>query len=60
MFTWIRKRKVPPSKAQEEFVRILVKRYSSGNISLNMGRYITESMIQERKKTISKIRFALK
>ncbi len=44
-------------KRIEEFTRFLVRKYSSGNISLRMGRYITKKEAQKRKETVLQYKF---
>ena len=47
-----------PRIDKEAIIKKYISRFSSGNISLQFGNYITQEVIKRKKETILKYRFA--
>lgn len=48
---------MPKSDSGMEIAKKLVQRYSRGNLNLKLGRYVTSSQLDDRKKKLSKHSF---
>lgn len=60
MFTFFRNifRKAKPREQElERFVRNIVMSYSHGNVSLQMGKYITSKKVEELKQNVLNYKF---
>jgi hypothetical protein len=51
------KTKNMPQLNKKNIVKKYISRFSSGNISLQFGNYITQEVINQKKETILKYRF---